>query len=160
MTKQKDYPTLIQAIEIAAQQIPLQLVILGEGDEKQAIQDLIDVKNLNSVVFLQGFADNPFAWMKQADLFVLSSIIEGLSMVLLEALAYGCQVVSTDCPFGPSEVLQQGQYGTLVPIQDSQALASAIVATLTGSGTASGINYARQFTLEKAVDEYAALIHA
>ncbi len=109
MTKQKDYPTLIQAIEIAAQQIPLQLVILGEGDEKQAIQDLIDVKNLNSVVFLQGFADNPFAWMKQADLFVLSSIIEGLPMVLLEALACGCQMVSTDCPFGPSEVLQQGQ---------------------------------------------------
>ena len=79
---------------------------------------------------MSGFSDNPYAFMSKASILVLSSIYEGLPNVLIEALACGCPIVSTDCPSGPSEILEKGKYGTLVPIGDIQALAQAINHTL------------------------------
>jgi glycosyltransferase involved in cell wall biosynthesis len=79
---------------------------------------------------LPGFVSNPYAYMARAALFVLSSLWEGLGNVLVEALALGTPVVSTDCPSGPREVLQNGRYGPLVPVGDVDALVEAMLATL------------------------------
>jgi glycosyltransferase involved in cell wall biosynthesis len=159
LTKQKDYVTLINAIELLKNKIPLKLIILGEGSERSALSSLITNKGLADTIELHGFCENPFAFMAHADLFVLSSALEGLSMVLLEALACGCKVVSTDCPHGPSEVLQQGKYGTLVPIKNPEQLAAAIEDIFYGKKQhANGKDYAFKFTLEKATQEYLNLI--
>jgi glycosyltransferase involved in cell wall biosynthesis len=77
-------------------------------------------------VAMPGFVDNPYAFMARAALFVLSSTFEGLPGVLIQALACGCPVVSTDCPSGPREILDDGRFGPLVPIGDAAALAAAI----------------------------------
>ncbi len=79
---------------------------------------------------LPGFQPNPFAYMSKASLFVLSSAWEGLPGVLIQALACGCPVVSTDCPSGPAEILEQGRYGPLVPVGDAVAMADAMRSTL------------------------------
>ena len=159
LTKQKDYITLVNAVEILKNQIPLKLIILGEGKERESLTNLISEKGLSDTIDLHGFVDNPFAFMVHSDLFVLSSALEGLSMVLLEALAAGCEVVSTDCPYGPSEVLQNGKYGTLVPIKDPDKLANAIKESYEKKAlNKSGVQYAKQFTVEKATSEYMMLI--
>jgi glycosyltransferase involved in cell wall biosynthesis len=80
---------------------------------------------LENDVSLPGFVKNPYAYMSRAAAFVLSSRWEGLPTVLIEAIACGCQVVSTDCPNGPSEILAEGKYGRLVPVGDVTALAQA-----------------------------------
>ena len=160
LTKQKDYITLINAIELIKDQIPLKLIVLGEGTERENLTELISKKGLSDIIDLHGFADNPFAYMAHADLFVLSSALEGLSLVLLEALASGCEVISTDCPYGPSEVLQNGKYGTLVPIKNPAELAKAIKNAYEKKClNENGMQYARQFTVEKATSEYLDLIN-
>ena len=90
----------------------------------------VDELGLTRDVDMPGFVDNPFAYMANASVFVLSSAWEGLPGVLIQALACGCPVVSTDCPSGPSEILEAGRYGELVPVGDAAALAAAIARTL------------------------------
>lgn len=160
LTKQKNYITLINAVELIKDQIPLKLIILGEGTEREKLTNIISEKGLSETIDLHGFEDNPFAYMAHADLFVLSSALEGFSMVLLEALACGCETISTDCPYGPSEVLQNGKYGTLVPIKNPPELAKAIKnAYEKKSLFERGTQYAKQFTVEKATAEYLSLIN-
>ena len=93
-------------------------------------QTLINNLSIEETVSMPGWVENPYSFMANADLFVLSSSWEGLANVLLEALACGCPVVSTDCPSGPSEILEDGRWGRLVPVNDQTALAKAIIATL------------------------------
>ena len=124
--KVKDFPTLIKAFARLASHRPCRLIILGEGKERKRLEGLVQKLNLNDRVSLPGWVDNPFAYMSRASLFVVSSIFEGLSMVLVEALACGCPCVSTDCPAGPSEVLQDGKLGPLVAVGDEVGLAEAM----------------------------------
>lgn len=131
LNKQKDYPTLIQAFaKVYKKAVDLRLIILGEGEERQHLQNLIDDTGLSDVVRLPGFADNPYAYMQKAAVFVLSSKWEGLPGVLIEALALGTPVVATDCPSGPKEILQSGKYGKLVNVGDVDGIAAAIIAQL------------------------------
>ena len=109
---------------------PARLVILGEGRERDALAGLVRELGIGHAVALPGFVANPFAWMARARVFAVSSIYEGLSMVLVEAMACGTPVVSTDCPHGPREVLEDGRWGLLVPVGDAEALATAILETL------------------------------
>ena len=92
---------------------------------------MIQALGLTENVDLPGFVSNPYAYMAQAQVFTLSSIYEGFGNVVAEALAAGTPVVSTDCPSGPAEILDQGKFGQLVPVKDSTALAHAILKTLT-----------------------------
>ncbi len=127
---QKDFPTLLRAF--AALQVcrPSRLVILGEGRERAALEVLSAELGIDDRVALPGHVDNPFAWMRRADLFVLSSAWEGFGNVLAEALAVGTPVVSTDCPSGPREILASGRIGPLTPVGDTAALCEAMAATL------------------------------
>jgi glycosyltransferase involved in cell wall biosynthesis len=128
--KQKDFSTLIRAFALVNQSRPCRLVILGQGRQEDRLKKLCSDLGIAEHVDFPGFSDNPYAWLKRADLFVLSSLWEGSPNVLTEALAIGTPVVSTDCQSGPREVLQDGKYGELVPLQDPEAMAEAMMRTL------------------------------
>jgi len=126
----KDMATLLQGFSQLAGPADLQLVILGDGPERHHLENLTGELGLSDRVRFAGFRANPFAFFARARLFVMSSRREGLPTVLIEAMAAGCPIVSTDCPHGPREILDNGRYGTLVPMADPQALAVAIEAML------------------------------
>ena len=127
---QKNFSLLLRSFARVYQQRSARLIIFGEGEQRKALEDLIKSLDIDENVSLPGFTANPYAAFSHASLFVLSSDWEGLSNVIIEAMACGCPVVSTDCPSGPSEILEQGRYGELVPVNDSKALAEAIIRRL------------------------------
>jgi glycosyltransferase involved in cell wall biosynthesis len=127
---QKDFSTLLKAFAHVQNKYPSRLLILGEGRERDKLQTLTSQLGIEEVVSFPGFAPNPYAFMSRASVFVLSSAWEGLPNALIEALACGCPVVSTNCPSGPQEILANGAFGTLVPVGDDKALAEAIIQTL------------------------------
>ena len=126
----KDFRTLLKAFAHIRATRPARLVILGEGRERQTLESLAAELGITSDFSLPGFETNPYAYMAQASVFVLSSILEGLPNALIEALACGCPVVSTNCRSGPQEILDNGAFGPLVPVGNDKALAEAIVQTL------------------------------
>jgi len=158
---QKDFPTLIRAFARVRAQRPARLIVLGaEGHERHSkyvaeLKALPARLGIADDVDLPGFRHNPFAFMSRAAVFVLSSIYEGLGNVLIEALACGTPVVSTDCPSGPAEILEGGRFGALVPVGDDAAMAAAIAATLDRPPAAATLRErARMFSVERAVDRY------
>lgn len=126
LTEQKDFPTLLRAFDMVVKERPARLIILGEGEDRQRLESLASQLNIQNRVYFPGITVNPLAFMKRASVFVLSSKWEGLPGALIQALACGCPVVSTDCPSGPSEILDQGKYGPLVPVGDISSMARAI----------------------------------
>ena len=126
LSKEKDYETLIKAFKLVLSKRQARLMILGEGKERVSLDILIAELSLDEKVSMPGFVANPYTYMNKSSLFVLSSRWEGLPNVLIEALACGCPVVSTDCPSGPAEILENGKYGPLVPVGDVEALAKAM----------------------------------
>jgi glycosyltransferase involved in cell wall biosynthesis len=128
LNEQKDFKTLINAFAIAAKQKKLTLLILGEGEEPltRQIADL----GLSDLVHMPGFTPNPFPYMKKADVFVLSSRYEGLPNALIQALMLRTRCVSTKCPTGPAEILENGELGELVEVGDTQSLANAILSSI------------------------------
>src|SRR5262249_23173114 len=104
--------------------------LIGDGQERMALEDFVKRHGLADRVSFVGYTHDPFAWLMRAHVTVCSSIYEGLGNAIIEALACGTPVVSTDCPFGPRETLLNGPYGQLVPLADPAALASAIESAL------------------------------
>lgn len=155
----KDYGTLIHAFSRVSAKRPAHLLILGEGDQRAQLESLVAELKLNDKVSMPGFVDNPFQYMKNASVFVLSSISEGLPAALIQALACGCPVVSTDCPHGPREVLDNGKHGKLVPIRDSESLADAILQSLDEPRKQPDPAWLERFSLENAVDEYLRILN-
>ena len=129
---QKDWATLVRAFGLVRRRIPARLAILGGLTEayRHEVATLAGSLDLEADIAFLGFDENPFRYMRRAGLFVLSSRYEGLPNVLIEAMACGTPVVSTDSPFGPAEILEGGRWGRLVPVGDAPALARAIVETL------------------------------
>jgi glycosyltransferase involved in cell wall biosynthesis len=159
LKKVKDYPTMMRAVEMLRTDVPVRLLVLGEGGERAAIERLARELNLDDVVEMPGYVSDPRWFIMQADLLLLSSTLEGFGNVLVEALSCGTPVVSTDCPFGPREILADGRYGALVPVGDAVAFAAAIRATLEKPvDRASLIARAASFSVERAADEYLALL--
>ncbi len=159
LVDQKDFPMLIRAFVRVRQQRLARLVILGEGEQRGELEAVAVALAVAEDVALPGFAANPFAWMSRADVFVLSSTWEGLGNVVAEALACGCPVVSTDCPAGPSEILQEGTFGSLVPVGDDAALAMAIIATLDSPLPRERlVERGMWFSVERAAEQYARFI--
>jgi glycosyltransferase involved in cell wall biosynthesis len=130
LTEAKDFPTLLRAYAISALRYTHHLIVVGEGEQRANMENLIRDLELTDRVLLAGAMDNPHAVMAGAAMHILSSRWEGYPNVLLEALALGIPVVSTDCLHGPREMLEDGRYGRLVPVGDAVALASAMDAEL------------------------------
>ena len=155
LTQQKDFPTLLRAFARVRQQRRVRLIILGEGPLRADLEALVRTLGVAADVALPGFVDNPFAYMARAAVFALSSAWEGLPGVLVESLAAGCPVVSTDCPSGPAEILAGGTYGRLVPVGDSPALAAALSATLDAPPPRDLLQRrAQAFSLDRVMDRY------
>ena len=158
LTPQKDFPSLLRAFAEARSARPVRLMILGEGEERPALEALARELGVSDDVALPGFRPDAIACMANAALFVLSSAWEGLPTVLIEALAVGTPVVSTDCPSGPREILQDGRLGALVPVGDVAALAHAMRESLNRPPGAVPAEALTPFTRDAAVDHYLRLI--
>jgi glycosyltransferase involved in cell wall biosynthesis len=130
LNQQKDFVTLIKAFAQLRQRQPARLIILGEGPERDRLEALVAELGLTADVALPGFVADPYAYMNQAAMLVLSSAWEGFGNVLVEAMAMGTPVVSTRCPSGPDEILDDGVYGELVAVGDVEAMAQAMQQTL------------------------------
>jgi glycosyltransferase involved in cell wall biosynthesis len=131
LSVEKDLPTLLKAFaELHRTRPATRLILAGEGPDRVRLESMARDLGLSGVVRLPGRTGQPLAWMRHAAVFVLASQYEGFGNVLIEALACGTPVVSTDCPVGPRELLDGGRLGTLVPVGDSFAMAQAIAEVL------------------------------
>lgn len=127
---QKDQATLLRAFAALRAKRPARLLILGEGNQRQALEALAGELGISADLRLPGYLPNPLAYMRRAAVFVLSSRYEGFGNVLAEALVCSCPVVSTDCPSGPAEILDHGRHGLLTPVGDVAALTRALTTAL------------------------------
>ena len=156
---QKDHPTLVEAFGRARREVDSRLVILGKlsASYRTRLKSLARKHGVEGDLGFVDFDENPYRYMRRAGLLALSSRWEGLPTVILEALACGTPVVSTDAPYGPREIL--GGWGGLPPVGDAPALARALVATLRGERPTAEALQARaaDFSSEKAADAYVAL---
>lgn len=154
---QKNFPLLLRAFAQLPQSLNAKLTILGEGLLRPELESLIQDLRLDDRVSLPGFALDPSPWYRSADLFVLSSSWEGFGNVIVEALECGVPVVSTDCPSGPAEILDNGRYGRLVPVGDATALAAAMQASLLESHDHEALRRrAQAFAVPRIADHYLA----
>ncbi|NEQ41001.1 MAG: glycosyltransferase [Okeania sp. SIO3I5] len=154
LEKQKDFPTLIKAFAQVRQVQSARLVILGSGQERKQLNSLVNELGVKQDVAFLGFVENPYVYMARSGVFVLSSAWEGFGNVLLEAMALGTPVISTNCPNGPKEILDNGKYGELVPVGDSQAMAEAILRVLSGEVKSVDSDWLEQFKLETVAQKY------
>jgi glycosyltransferase involved in cell wall biosynthesis len=159
---QKDFGTLIKAFAKVRSEQPCRLAIIGgEAVEQEYLESLIKEFKLEQDVQLMGFADNPYAYMAKASVFALSSRYEGFGNVLVEAMATGTPVVSTDCESGPAEILENGKYGHLSPVGDADQLAKSIAETLRNPLAASLLKrQAQYFTDFSIAKQYVELIES
>jgi glycosyltransferase involved in cell wall biosynthesis len=151
---QKNFPALIDAFAEVRRHREARLVILGEGCERAALESLVRAHGLQDSVLMPGFLSNPYACLARSAVFVLSSDWEGLPTVLIESLAVGTPVVSTDCPSGPREILRGGEFGELVPVGDAPALARSILKVLNGGGSVPSAETLRPFTVDTVLDDF------
>lgn len=155
----KDHKTLLRAFAALLQSSPARLVLFGDGPLRAELEAESRTLGIASRVLFAGYVNEPAACYAAADLFVLSSSSEGFGNVLIEAMAAGVPVVSTDAPHGPREILADGRYGTLTPVGDAGALAAAMAAMLDApTGAALLAQRAADFTLERIGDRYEALL--
>ena len=122
----KGFRYLIEAFSILRSTHSARLLLLGDGPLRSELQSLVNSENLQDEVQLIGYVDNPLKYFYRSDVFVLSSLVEGMPNVLIEAMMCGCTPVATDCQTGPRELLQDGRFGYLVPVCDPSAMATAI----------------------------------
>lgn len=158
LIEQKDFATLLAAFAILRRARPTKLVILGEGPLRGSLTALARQLGVDADVALPGFDPNPYSAMRACDLFVLSSRFEGLPGVLIQAMACGARVVSTDCPSGPREVLEDGRWGRLVPVGNASALAEAMSAALDDVNPPTARLRAEAFAVDTAVAAYAGVL--
>lgn len=155
----KDFHTLLKAFALLRHSRKASLVILGEGSLRGDLERHARDLNISQDLMMPGFVENPWAYFSRSDVFVLSSTHEGFGNVLVEAMACGTPVVSTDCPSGPAEVLEGGRYGSLVAAGDYVAMAAAIGAMIDCPTPAEALRArATEFSVEAAVDAYLELL--
>ena len=155
LCSQKNFELLIYAFSTVLEQIDARLLILGEGERRRKLEYIVEEMNITHAVSMPGWVDNPYSYMAKADLLVSSSDNEGMPMVLGEALICGCPIVSTDCPSGPREYLENGRWGHLTPINDKDALAAAMLETLSNGIDRDALkSRGTDFDINNIVDEY------
>lgn len=155
----KDHATLLDAFALLRARRSARLVIFGDGPLENQLRSQAGRLGIANSVLLPGYVNDPTACYSSADLFVLSSVSEGFGNVLIEAMAQGVPVVSTDAPHGPREILADGRYGTLVPVGDALALAAAMDQTLQAPLPAASLQArAADFGIDLIADQYEALL--
>ena len=155
----KDYPNFLQAAKMVLQKRTARFVVLGDGAQKIKLENMAYKLGISENVAFLGFQKNPYKYMNKADILVLSSFKEGFGNVIVEAMACGTPVISTNCKSGPSEIIKNKENGILVPIRDPKALSKAILELLNNSPlrqkfSRNGRKRAKLFSVEKSVREY------
>ena len=135
------------------------MVVLGKGPEEKKIKLLAHKLGLSDNILFLGFQKNPYKYIKKAEVFVLSSFHEGFGNVIVEAMACGTPVVSTNCMSGPREIIENGENGILFPVADQKALAEAVLKVLNNPSLSyklseQGKKRAEYFSIEKSVKKY------
>lgn len=133
LSPEKDHRTLLRAVSLLPATRRWRLAIVGDGPERAALETLARELGVIERTTFTGRVADPFPWLMRARVAVCSSVYEGLGNAIIEALACGTAVVATDCPYGPSEILRGGRYGTLTPVGDAAAMAAALGAALDAS---------------------------
>ncbi|MDX5436672.1 MAG: glycosyltransferase [Pontibacter sp.] len=161
LTEQKDFATLIQAFSLVRKEKDMALVILGEGGLRQELESLVEQLGLTAHVLMPGFVKDPLYYVSRASVLAVSSGFEGFGNVIVEALGVGTPVVSTDCPSGPSEILENGAYGALVPVRNPEAMAKAILRTVSSPPEPSVLmERAKEFAVPRIADQYLSYIYS
>ena len=160
LVEKKDYTTMIKAFQIASRQYTkIRLLILGEGPQRNKLQKLINNAQIKDKVELLGHIQNPHPYYYYSFGYLLSSVSEGMPSSVIEALGSACQIISTDCPSGPSEILSGGEYGKIVAIKDYETMAKSISESLNNTIPKSKLlERAFDFTSENGVKEYVSMI--
>lgn len=164
LVEQKGYDVLLRAFAVLRQTMAARLIILGDGPMRAQLEETARALKIADDVTMPNCHPNPAACFGHSDLFVLASRVEGLSNVLIEALIVGVPVVSTDCPTGPREVLQNGRFGSMVPVDDVGALAEAMRAALLAAANDTPVapeyaSHIRKFSVETMVDGYISTVN-
>jgi glycosyltransferase involved in cell wall biosynthesis len=162
LSEEKGYVHLLRAVARVLQQRSMKLVIVGDGEQRQELEDLARQLHIARDVAFLGYQENPYKYMARADVFVLSSLWEGLPTVLVEAMACGAPVVASDCPSGPREIITQDEEGILVPPADPEALAEAILKVLSDRSLrnqmrVAAVSRAQDFRADRIARQYEAL---
>ena len=161
LVPEKNYDLMIEAFRYMDEKSTLRLIVIGEGALHTKIQRKIDCYGLQEHILLVGKVSNVDQFYSKADAFLMSSSSEGFGNVIVEALSFGLPVVSTDCLSGPAEILQNGEYGILAPVDDPEGFASGIKQVLsTKWDTESLIMRSRDFSVQKATDQYISALFA
>jgi glycosyltransferase involved in cell wall biosynthesis len=164
LVEQKDHFTLIDAFLILLRKFPtVKLWLISDGDEREKLEKYVKYLGINKNIKFFGWVKNKYYYLKKADLFAFSSKREGFGYVLLEAMSQGLPVISTDTPFGPREILDNGKYGILVPMKDPQAMAEAMYKLLTDEKlyqhySKKSLERVKYFSLDKMLNEYKKVI--
>lgn len=132
---QKNFAFLLRAFALLLRRHPARLVLLGEGSERAMLTELAAALGIETDVLMPGVTRNPYAFIARADVVACSSLYEGFNRTIAEALALGKRVVSVDCPWGPAEILRDGEFGTLTKMGDEAAFADALLTALTTAMT-------------------------
>jgi glycosyltransferase involved in cell wall biosynthesis len=159
LNPQKDFGMLLRAMAEVRPARPARLIVLGQGEERAGLEAMASRLDIADAVDFPGFVENPFAYMAKASVLALSSAWEGFGNVLVEAMAVGTPVVSTDCESGPAEILENGRYGRLVPVGDAAAMAAAILETIAKPPEPAALQArAGSFSIDRVTDAYIHLL--
>lgn len=158
LTEQKGFPILLRAFAQLRRTRNARLIILGEGMDRGSLTALAESLGITDDVFMPGFQKNPYGWIAASELYAMSSAWEGLPGVLLEAMACGVPVISTDCRTGPDEILEGGKWGRLVPVGDAVALAQAMEIVLAESAHPNVGARIDSFRTEHSVADYESVL--
>lgn len=154
LSKQKDYPTLLRAFEMLLRNQPARLLILGKGREEQALQTLAKELDITEHISFEGYRFDRHDYLSRTDFFVLSSTYEGMPNSLLEAMAHNLPVISTKCPGGPMEALQDGRYGLICDVGSPESMAAAMAQALNNPEKARGQANLERFQADSIFDAY------
>ena len=154
MVKQKNHEILIKALAILKNKINFHLFIIGEGAELYNLKNLSKKLKLTKNITFTGKLNDPSTYYEEADIFILSSIYEGFGNVIVEALAFNCKVISSDCPSGPREILENGKWGRLFPVNDHICLANSIIDVYKNNLYQNSNIRANDFSIKKIGYEY------
>lgn len=160
---QKGFPYLIKAFSRIANRIKAKLFIIGEGEERESLTTLIKNLNMENMIFLTGYKANPFQYIARSDIFVLSSLFEGFPNIIGETMVCGTPIISTDCPFGPDEIIEHGINGILIPPRNIDILADTLLTLLKDKSyrdrlSLAGKKRVKEFSVLKMVSGYEAVL--
>ena len=158
LSKVKGYKYLLEAFSIVNKTTEARLIIVGDGNLKDELWQIAKSLGIDQKIDIVGERE-PYGYMRHADIFVLSSLYEGFAIVLLEAASLGLPIVSTDCNYGPNEIIENGRSGLLVPVADSAKLASSIIRLVEDKKLRSSLaleaeKRSEYFTLDRMVSSY------